>query len=193
MIKKVLSLFTILLLITGCNKNDLKFVKNVKVNDSLLGEGYLKNSLKVGNWKYFDKNNNLVAVNEYKIINNGTYLNQEIVFNKNGDTIFDKSHFYTYSTRVNDKKERFLSIKYKRIFEGDSYLMFVYNKDLKSDFSNLNDLKLDTLLFENNTLEIQYPKKSEIRGVINEIKFLSDSVFDTRKVYIEISESSSVK
>lgn len=181
-----------LFLTFGCNKSKIKFVKDIIVNDTLRSEGHMKGILKYGYWRYYNFEGNLLVVNEYKIINNEAYLNQEIVFDKNGDTLFNKSNFFTCKFRDINNDSVLLEIKYEGIFDAiydnsKSYPMLVYNNHINADFSNLNEIKLDTLIFKDNQLKISIPKNKELRGVINEVIFLEEGM-DIREVYFDYNE-----
>lgn len=183
--KKVL-ISILLLLILGCQKEKMKFVQKVYPNDSLISEGYMIDTLPVRYWRSYDLERRLIAISEFKIINNEPYLNQEVVFDKKGDTLFDKSNFFTCKFEVITKDSLYLKVKYHGVFEK-SYGLFLYNDKINQDFSNLNELKLDTILFNSNELQIKSLKNKDIRGVIKEIKFLSET-YKTREVYFDYNE-----
>ncbi len=184
--------FTSLFLIFGCKNDKLRFVQKKYTEDSLISEGYMLDTLPVGYWKSFDLQKNLVAISEFKLINNQVYLNQEIVFNKQGDTLYNKSNFFTFKVKTVDKDSLIVEIKYEGVVDAiyndaESYPMLVYNNSINVDFSNLNKLKLDTLIFHDNKLQIRLHKNSGIRGVINEMMFLEKGM-EIRKIYIDFND-----
>lgn len=179
------------LFLFGCKKDKIRFVQDVIVNDTLISEGYMIGSLKIGFWKYYDFEKNLLVVNEYKLIKNSkysneniAYLNQEIVFDRHGDTLFDKSNFYHCKVYPMNKDSVLLEIKYKALSKDTSYIAFIYNDSINTEFSNVNRLKLDTLFFHDNKLQVRLPKNKRLRGVINEIVFLEKGM-DVREVYFD--------
>lgn len=178
---RIVLICSLLFAILACNKEKIRFVQKTYPEDSLISEGYMIDTLPINYWRSFDLQKRLVAISEFKIINNEPYLNQEIVFDKYGDTLFDKSNFFTCKAKFIHKDTLFLKVKYDGIFE-ESYGMFLYNYNINEDFSNVDKLKLDTIFFDGDRLEIRLPKNKEIRGIIQEIKFLSDT-YKTRNVY----------
>jgi|SRR5690554_854297 len=187
---KIILIFGSLFFLFGCKKEKMRFVQDVIIDDSLTADGYMKDSLKTGYWKYYDSEKDLVAISEYLIIGNKTYLNQEVVFDKKGDTLFDKSNFFTCKTDKLNKDSLYLEIKYEGIFDAiyndsESYPMLVYHNDINEDFSNINKLKLDTLFFKNNKLNMSIPKNKKLKGVIKEFIFLEEGGMQIREVYFD--------
>lgn len=189
---KYLVLFILLPLLTNCNskKNeDNEVVKEYKINnDSVIEKGIEKNGLRSGIWKYSDLDENLLEIVEFKIINNESYYNQAIRFNKNNDTIFDRTSFYKF----NYTNDTILNINFvsllDKLYEGKNTIILLYNKNINEDFSNLNELNLDTLFF-NNKYAVQFINKSKkFRGIIREIHLRkSDSISLQRDVYVDIN------
>src|SRR5690606_2996795 len=134
-------------------------------------------------WKSFDLQKRLVAISEFKLINNGVYLNQEIVFDKHGDTLFDNSNFFICKTEIINKDSLLLKIEYDGIYK-ESYGLFLYNYNINDDFSNVDKLKLDTIFFDANKIEIRLLRNKKIKRIIKEIKFLSNT-YKTRNVYFD--------
>lgn len=187
---KTIIFFGSLFFLFACNKEKIKFVQNRIIDDSLTAEGYMKDSLNIGYWKYYDSDKNLVAISEYLIIDNRGYLNQEVVFDKKGDTLFDKSNFFTCKTDKLNNDSLYLEIKYEGIIDAiyndsESYPILVYHNDINDDFTNINMLKLDTLFFKKNKLNMSIPNNKKIRGVIKEIIFLEEGGMQIRDVYFD--------
>src|SRR5690554_405681 len=180
---KIILIFGSLFFLFGCKKEKIRFVQKTYPEDSLISEGYMIDTLPIKYWKSFDLQRRLVAISEFKIINNEAYLNQEIVFDKQGDTLFDRSNFFTCKSSIINKDSVLLKIEYDGIYE-ESYGLFIYNYNINDDFSNVDKLKLDTILFDGNKLEIRLLKNKEIKGIIKELKFLSDT-YKTRNVYFD--------
>jgi len=180
---KAIIFFGLLFFLFGCKKEKMRFVQKTYPEDSLISEGYMIDTLPIKYWKSFDLQRRLVAISEFKIINNEAYLNQEIVFDKHGDTLFDRSNFFTCKSSIINKDSVLLKIEYDGIYE-ESYGLFIYNYNINDDFSNVDKLKLDTILFDGNKLEIRLLKNKEIKGIIKELKFLSDT-YKTRNVYFD--------
>lgn len=190
---RILLICSLLFVILGCKKDKIRFVQDVIIDDSLTADGYMKDSLKIGYWKYYDADKDLVAISEYLIIDNKTYLNQEVVFDKRGDTLFDKSNFFTCKTEKLNRDSLYLEIKYEGIIDAiyndsESYPMLVYHNDINDDFSNFNKLKLDTLIFKNNKLNMTIPKNKKLKGVIKEFIFLEEGGMQIRDVYFDYNK-----
>lgn len=189
---KYLVLFILLPLLINCNskKNeDNKVLKEYKINnDSVIVKGIEKNGLEYGIWRFFDLNDNPLAIIEFKIINNKSFHNQAICFNKNNDTIFEKTSFYKFNyTNDSTLNIKFVSLLDKN-YEGENTAILLYNNNINEDFSNLNELNLDTLFF-NNKYAVQFINKSKkFRGIIREIHLRkSDSISLQRDVYVDIN------
>src|SRR5690554_7133453 len=187
---KAIIFFGLLFFLFGCKKEKIRFVQKTYPEDSLISEGYMIDTLPIKYWKSFDLQRRLVAISEFKIINNEAYLNQEIVFDIHGDTLFDKSNFFTCKTDKLNKDSLYLEIKYEGIFDAiyndsESYPMLVYHNDINEDFSNINKLKLDTLFFKNNKLNMSIPKNKKLKGVIKKLIFLKEEEMQIREVYFD--------
>ena len=180
---RIVLICSLLFVILGCKKDKIRFVQKTYPEDSLISEGYMIDTLPIKYWKSFDLQKRLVAISEFKIINNEAYLNQEVVFDKRGDTLFDNSNFFTCKTEIINKDSLLLKIEYYGIY-NESYGLFLYNYNINDDFSNIDKLKLDTIFFDTNKFEIRLPKNKEIKGIIKEIKFLSNT-YKTRNVYFD--------
>jgi len=187
---KAIIFFGLLFFLFGCKKEKIRFVQKTYPEDSLISEGYMIDTLPIKYWKSFDLQRRLVAISEFKIINNEAYLNQEIVFDKHGDTLFDRSNFFTCKSSIINKDSVLLEIKYEGMVDAiyddaNSYPMLVYHNNINANFSNINKLKLDTLIFHNNKLQIRLPKNKRLRGVINEVLFLEEGGMQIREVYFD--------
>ncbi len=179
------SLFIIIFILIGCEKKDSNNFHQVVINDTLTGYGQMQDSIKIGYWKYYNSEKKVIAISEYKILNNKSYLNQEIAFDKNGDTIPNRSSYFLFEFKDNDK----VDIKFKKILDQESYSFFVYSDKINSNFSNVDDIKLDTIFFKDDRITIN-TSKDYLRGLIREIKFTSDTSFMDRDVYVDINKNS---
>jgi len=180
---RILVICSLLFVILGCKKDKIRFVQKSYPEDSLISEGYMIDTIPIKYWKSFDLQKRLVAISEFKLINNGVYLYQEIVFDKHGDTLFDNSNFFICKTEIINKDSLLLKIEYDGIYK-ESYGLFLYNYNINDDFSNVDKLKLDTIFFDANKIEIRLLRNKKIKGIIKEIKFLSNT-YKTRNVYFD--------
>lgn len=104
---------------------------------------------KIGWWKFFDNENHLSGRQEYMIINQKEYVNQGISYNLDGTIDVEHSRFF---------KLKFFKSKNKRCYIGYLYylkkmgkkseVMLCIGESLNRDFSNIDKVKLDTLLFK---------------------------------------------
>lgn len=81
---------------------------------------------------------------QYKLRNDSTYLNEAIFFNKKGDTIYDKSHFYT--AKLNKNNFKFgdsIIVDFKFYFPKFK----VYKTDLY--YKEVEDTSMITLILNN--------------------------------------------
>ena len=99
------------ILMKCCEEVDLKIgYKYCHIFDSnkvLIEEGYYDDSLKAGPHKYY-KNGKLIAIVEYLILKdsiNYTYHNRDYIIYESGDTIKEKSGYYTliYKDTINTR------------------------------------------------------------------------------------------
>ena len=180
------SLLALIFILIGCKKNDQGTpIQEIVLNDTLTGKGQLIDSLEIGYWKYYNSEKRLIGISEYKIVNNKSYLNQEITFDALGDTIYEKSSYFTFSFREDNK----VDIKFKKLFNEDSYSFFLYSNNIDSDFRNVDNIKLDTIYFKGDRITVEL-QNNNLRGLIKEIKFTSDSTFMDRDIYVDINKKS---
>ena len=128
-----------------------------------------------------DKNSRITK-NKYEvvIINGKRILNQMIYFKKNNSVDFSKSQFYDI-----DKN----NLKYYSFFDTlntklgvDRFIIFKTSDSLKSDFSNINELKLEEFYFTNKNLLCIKRKKLPDYGIIEDINYIkSDSLINGEK------------
>jgi hypothetical protein len=145
-------------LIAFDKKQNLKFKKSffndsiyyvAFKNNSIMKRGFLKNdSLKVGWWEYFDDVGVLKSKREYKILCEDYVLNQSIIFNQKGDTIFrdddyNESTFYDF--KVVDLNNGKLKVDYKVVpISNRSILQLgIINKD---EFCKIQSKNIDTAI-----------------------------------------------
>lgn len=180
------SIYMILLIVLiGCKKEKPNVIQQIIVNDTLIAKGQMDDTLKIGYWKYYDQENRLVAISDYKIVNDKSYLNQEIVFDKSGDTIFEKSSYFSFSFGHDNS----VQLKFKKILDQESYAFFIYSDKINSDFSNIDVVKLDTIFFKEDQITFNL-QSNYLRGLIKEVQFTSDTSFIHRNVYVDINKKS---
>lgn len=156
-----------------------QFIKN-----QLSSEGLIIDSIKSGDWKYY-KNGKLDQIFEYTKIKGKQYSNQGWVFGNNGKIIKNKGNYYNFKIEgklVKDKKSKIV-IDYKPLISLNSSLIFLLGKNINSDFSNINSVKLDTVYGSNNRIEFNFTSedtgKINFRGIIKEYVNLNPKLNDS--------------
>ncbi len=194
-------------------KNDtLYYQKDIGKNDYIVSEGKLDNGLKIGKWKYYDSNEGyLKEIQEFFVIKDSTYLNQNWLFNKNRDTLAKGNHYKLMSKdTLKYSQQRVYFFLKQPYFSYDSDFVVCLPKDdnkLKDDFSNENMIEWDTIdnlanRFRNQgkysdrnhdvvfDLDYQSSGKKRLRGVLVEKQTLKNGDtskydFATRKIYFD--------
>lgn len=127
---------------------------NVYYNDSkeISKEGAtIKEGNRVGKWKFYKKDHDSIV--EYKNINSSTYVNQIWTISKTKDTLpFKKSNYFSFFKGGKDTvitgsvlKINMMLVEPFYSYDTDIEVLIPFNdKELKDDFSNINEIKLDT-------------------------------------------------
>ncbi len=154
-------------------------------NGKIKSEGQKINNKAFGWWKYFNSMGELIRKDEIFYFNDNSWLNQRIVYK---GKIIDKENSILISVSLNDtieagkylvkvKKSRSKKIKSK--FQN---FRICASTEINRDFSNLNNLKLDTIRLGNYDdlwfpIKLESKGKKTIRGFIveNYINFKNDS------------------
>ncbi|WMI64787.1 hypothetical protein RBH94_12030 [Aestuariibaculum sp. YM273] len=145
-----------------CCKNETKISPNNfdHLKKYYFPNGFLKsegmtfsNNQPIGTWKYYDSTGVLTRTAEYIKINNQAYINQDWYFNQNGDTLENKgSHFnivYEKDTiKLNEPIKAKIDLVSPLFRNKNSNILVIIPKDYSAnfneDFSNINQVSLDT-------------------------------------------------
>jgi antitoxin component YwqK of YwqJK toxin-antitoxin module len=175
------------------SKIDTVQVLNFQTNGNIESEGFkLKDKIKIGKWKYYDKEKNLAKEIEYFNVSNKEYVNQVWYFDKEKNIVESEGNYMTFDVS-NDTVTVYEPVKILIALKSPffSYDSNVYGcipsgklSDLKQDFSNIEQIKLDTLpsiknekiikdyqkynLFVSFGLEFDKVGTQHIRGFISE-------------------------
>ncbi|WP_157831476.1 hypothetical protein [Confluentibacter flavum] len=112
-----------------------------------------ENNQPIGIWNYYDSTGILNSTVEYIKINGKSYINQDWVFDKNGDTLKNKgSHFKIVfekdTIRLNEPIRAKIDLTTPLFKNKNSNIFVVVPKDysinFNEDFSNLKEVNLDT-------------------------------------------------
>ena len=130
--------------------------KNFNQKGGLQSSGKVINGKKTGIWKFFDENGYLKHIYEFKVIKSKSEINRDWKIGKDGDTIVDESHFYETSfiyDTISFGEFNALNIRLTRPYFGDQVGLLL--GDFNEDFSNINDITVDSVLMTENH-EFQY-------------------------------------
>lgn len=179
----------IFLFLFSCEKKNENLIVTEVINDSIIARGLYNGNQKVGIWEYIDTNGQIFEIVEFKIIDNKSYYNQSVSFNKKGDTIHNKTSFFTFNF-LNDSliTIKFISL-FDKYYDDQNGTVLLYSDQINDEFSNLNKVKFDTVYLKNNFLKMNL-KLNKLRGIIKEFHFDSDSSYISREVFIDIDENS---
>lgn len=142
------------------NKNKIRkykkiFNEDVVYQETYSSQGFLErkgevfnDSLSINWWNFYDKNGQLKAKRHYIVTCGKSILNQSIILNKKGDTVFrnddyNESTFYDFKvTKLHNSK---LKVDYKIIpvSNRSKLRMFYINKD---NFCDLETKDFDTII-----------------------------------------------
>lgn len=184
---------------------DSIYTKGFYENGAIKGKGKLLkgvNTKKIGWWEFFKENGQLDKKVEFVNILNEEYVNQSITYLSNSIIDTTRSYFYTIKTpdTVQLKSKHKVNIGYSSPKSKDSNVYLVVAKDLKEDFSNLNQIKKDSMLLPFGILDFDMNFKEQgvknIRGYFyekyldslrpnkNSLDSLDASIFE-RKIYFD--------
>lgn len=193
-------------------ENDTSYhQKNIGKSGNVLSEGELKNNLKVGKWEYYEENNGyLKEIQEYLIIRDTTYLNQNWLLNREKDTFPKGNHYKMMSPdTLNYEQQRIYFFLKQPYISYDSELVVLLPRnddELKEDFSNESTIEWDTIdnlanRFRNQgkygdrnhdvVFDLDYLSagKKRLRGVLLEKQNTESDTskfdFTTRKIYFD--------
>ncbi|WP_127844218.1 toxin-antitoxin system YwqK family antitoxin [Psychroflexus aestuariivivens] len=147
------------------NTNDSVEKENYYSNGNLKSKGLIdKKDQKIGSWKYFDNNGKLNRVVEYKIIENKSFINQDWKLNQKGDTLNNQSCYYQLTLekdtiKLNEpiKVKIDLTAPCFRDRYSETYVILPkdYSINFNEDFSNLDEMDLDTIYNLNSDPELK--------------------------------------
>ena len=144
--------------------NNKKSVINYYENGNIKSQGnFINDTMPTGNWLYFYNDGKLKEVKEFLIIDSKPLLNQNWFFNHKGDTVKSKSSYFDLLVEkdtiyLNEPVKAKIDLVSPFFKDKNSSIMVVltkdYSDDFNSDFSNLNNVDLDTTY--NLNLEVDF-------------------------------------
>lgn len=153
-----------------------------------------KDEERIGKWKYYKKEYDSIV--EYKIVDAATYTNQIWVINRDKDTLASKSNYFDFycggkdTLSLNDVlRVSIMLVEPHYGYDSDIEVLIPEDdRNLKGDFSNIREIKMDTIKSIKNDgisnegipedvpinhivefgLQFEKPGKKNIRGFIAE-------------------------
>lgn len=193
----------------GKKLSELKFhddnkasVINFYPNREIESSGNVMHNRKIGWWSTFTEVGELKNRYEFITVNGKEYLNQYYTYNKDGKIINNKSNYLKYE--IPDTlplgKTKIKCSYYPKFTKGNEVFICL-GYDVNDDFSNINDVRIDTFYFKGSDphkwlgLRFKASGKKIVRGFIyerlletkhniDEKKNSSLSILET-KVYFE--------
>lgn len=187
----------------------LLYQKNYGKNGNVVSEGELLGSNKYGEWKYYN-HGYLKEVQEFFYRNDSTYLNQNWVLSKTGDTLQKGNHYKMISKdTINFAQQRIYFLLKQPYFSYKSEVFVCLprnEEELNKDFSNEYDIQWDTInnlanryrnqgKYGDRNLDVVFDLgyktggSKKLKGILIEKKQINnDSIeydYATRKIYFD--------
>lgn len=183
-------------LILYYKKEDTLVCKAFK-NNRLHDEGEYYKNRRIGYWYTYNQKRQKVKRREFIDLNGKEYLNQEWDLDNKNNIIDNRGNNYLVSLNKKDySPQEIIKIKihYNPIFGRDSRAVVYMSPELKSDYSNLKQVRLDERYSLDNDFDIlvRFSSKGSknLRGYIQESLFLKnkpkDEQYSMREVYFNI-------
>lgn len=182
------------------NTNSFYF-KSFANNGKLIAEGNTINKLKEGKWKFYDSDNRMRKVVEFKNICDEEYPNQEWNYESNGKLNISKSSFFSYTfknSKFESKVNNELTIKYIPLIKKEGVISVIYfSPDFDNKFCNINKVKKDGLKSSGNDVVFKINIGFKNKGKKNFRAYIEEHFYEdtnkkemvnhkTRRVYIDI-------
>jgi hypothetical protein len=177
----------------------LYYFKSFTSDGRIISEGNIVNKIKNGKWKYYDSNDRMRKIVEFKNISDEEYPNQEWNFDENKKIDINKSNYFSYkfeNPKFESKKINELTIKYIPLIKKGTSSILVFSPDLNERFSNTKTIGKDSIGSSENfifkvNIGFENAGKHNFRGYIVEYyydKTLKKDVlqYKEKKTYIDI-------
>ena len=153
-----------------------------KFKKHITSKGKIVNNQLNGWLDNFDEKGKVISTQEFISLDaDESYINQEIHFE--GEKIIDSLSAY-YIIKVKDtlkrNEESSILFKYSPIISKDSQVLICYSSDINDDYSNIANVKLDTLALDNFQLNTKI--KFTTHGNKNIKGFFVERYVDYQKV-----------
>ncbi len=156
-------------------------------------EGVLYKNKRVGEWNFYNDDNQISKKLEYLIIDDDQYVNQGWYYDDRGNIRKNignhiKIEMKSDTIKVNEVAKVLITLEMP-LFSFDSDVIVYVPKDnthkLKSDYSNFYEIELDTLLSLKNEKRTKEYESYNLQ-VVTALKFLKPGEYDFRGVLQEI-------
>ncbi|NAS12901.1 toxin-antitoxin system YwqK family antitoxin [Poritiphilus flavus] len=151
--------------------------KELRANDSIYGSYFYKNGdiaaknkfldtdppLQIGMSYIYSKDGNVRDSMEYLNIGGKSYLNTRYHHNDLGEVVPDSSYFYEFKISKIRNTDRYRLRIYYIPSMKEAQMAMVIGEDLAEDFSNLNNVRLDTIVMDGNSIVTDNLKKPNRR------------------------------
>ena len=108
--------------------------------------------IEIGWSVFYNKDGSVADSIEHINLKTNSYLNQRIKYNKKNHLIIDSSNFFKFSLKSIQNSDLFdLKINYVPM-DKKSDVFMVIGEDIKEDFSNIDNVELDTIFMQNNKI-----------------------------------------
>ncbi|MFL9838513.1 hypothetical protein ABS768_13445 [Flavobacterium sp. ST-75] len=171
---------------------DNKIIERYYPNENVRITGTLYRDLKTGWWSSYDENGALKSKHEFLVINGQEHANQSIIYD-------DRNNIKEESVYANINYpdhlvvgRQIIKVDYHSPHISDSHVMVCVSDSIKDDFSNINEVALDTFYSGDNKnvwfgVECNEKKSKIIRGFILEEYIHEEESEAEDSVYIVVS------
>lgn len=157
-------------------------------------KGSLYHDLKTGWWLNYNDTGKLISKQEYVIIADLEYQNQ-VIYYDDQNNITDKSVYADIYFPDNLKIGRqIIKVDYHSPNISDSQVMVCFSDSIKADFSNINEVVLDTFYSGDNKnvwfgIECKDKKERNVRGFILEEHIYTEEIGKQDSIDIVIDKT----
>lgn len=155
-------------------------------NKKIKASGPLYNNKKNGWWNLYNSKGDLIQKDEIFTIDGKEILNQRIKYDLKGQILKSQSDVFTVELKDTLNIGKSIGIiKYEPKFSKDSKFAVYLSQDINQDFSNLNNVKLDTF-YSKNKNDIWFGVETKTRGKKNIRGFLEEMHYETNKTRTDL-------
>lgn len=158
---------------------------------------------RIGWWSFCNEDGLLLTKSEFVIVDKKQFLNQTVNYNEKGDILKKTSNYLFFSFPDTVKLGKPLKINFNHtLFDKKNIVNVICISDnLNSDFSNINDVEIDTIVTKNGffkytpkasgrktkrgfLLQFYNDKSSEDNSVVSGSEFYLTKIYFERDVFV---------